>query len=248
VGERMASPPVIEALCEFRFVPTEDWDWTLPGRIYERVKGDFPERADVHAKALRVPVEAGQGTSLEVLESLERVQLKRSDGTAMVQVGANLLVVNQLRPYNGWEQLRSLIARIYSEYGTLSGQTHLARIGLRYINQIDVIDDFSQWAEIVTVAPPLSGALQRTLTGFYQRYEILHDVPPGLLLLQVGNRRQGAQNALMLDLDFATQPNAVPSGEEAILDWLDNAHDRIYESLVASLSEATLRRFGRSVR
>jgi uncharacterized protein (TIGR04255 family) len=36
------NPPAIEAVCEFRLSPETEWDITIPGLIYERVKEKFP--------------------------------------------------------------------------------------------------------------------------------------------------------------------------------------------------------------
>jgi len=31
------NPPIEEALCEFRFVPSQDWDPTVPGRFHKKI-------------------------------------------------------------------------------------------------------------------------------------------------------------------------------------------------------------------
>jgi hypothetical protein len=35
---RYEETPLVEALCEFRFLGNEAWDWTIPGIVYERIK------------------------------------------------------------------------------------------------------------------------------------------------------------------------------------------------------------------
>jgi hypothetical protein len=32
---------LIEALCEFQFADGE-WDWTIPGLVYQQIKHEFP--------------------------------------------------------------------------------------------------------------------------------------------------------------------------------------------------------------
>lgn len=44
MGRKYRNPPLIEALCEFQFVPTQPWDLTIPGFFYEKVKNDFPAK------------------------------------------------------------------------------------------------------------------------------------------------------------------------------------------------------------
>jgi uncharacterized protein (TIGR04255 family) len=41
MGRKYRSPPLVEALCEFRLTPDTPWDMTIPGLFYETVKHAF---------------------------------------------------------------------------------------------------------------------------------------------------------------------------------------------------------------
>src|SRR5438093_1211585 len=109
MAEKLKYSPLIEALCEFRFAPSPSWDWTIPGRLYDEIGRDFPERAQVDGVAVQFVLGPEKASAQPVINGPARVQMKRADGTAMVQVGPNLLVVNHLRPYVGWETFRPMI-------------------------------------------------------------------------------------------------------------------------------------------
>lgn len=34
---RYSNPPIEEAVCEFRFLPAEEWDLTMPGRLQSEI-------------------------------------------------------------------------------------------------------------------------------------------------------------------------------------------------------------------
>lgn len=36
------NPPIVEALCEIRFSPGQDWDLTIPGHFHEKIKTTYP--------------------------------------------------------------------------------------------------------------------------------------------------------------------------------------------------------------
>jgi len=237
MGERLASPPLIEALCEFRFKPTGEWDWTLPGRMFDKIGAEFSQRTQVLVTSLPLPSDPGQPIPLQTVISPDRVQLRRPDGSAMVQIGSNLLAINQLRPYQDWVTFRTRILNIHEAYVELSGQSELERIGLRYINQIALHGEDEEIARMITVAPPLIGVLKRPLAGFYQRYELLQECPKGVLIHQTGKRKGEKEDTLILDLDLASTDCASVVGSEAIGTWLDQAHDRVYEAFVASLTQ-----------
>ena len=40
------NPSIVEALCEFTFAPETPWDSTIFGRLYERLKENFPQREE----------------------------------------------------------------------------------------------------------------------------------------------------------------------------------------------------------
>jgi len=234
--EKLQSPPVVEALCEFRFIPSERWDWTLPGRLYDKIRTDFPERAQVNALSMHIEVSSGESPNQKISTAPERIQFKKSDGSSMVQMGPHLLVVNQLPPYPHWEGFRTVILNIMGEFIQLYPDFQLARIGLRYINRISLPEEVQDLGQMISVPPPLTGALQRPLKGFYQRYELQHEEPRGILIHQTGIQTTTAQANLIIDLDFGSTELESVVNLVDIEAWLNRAHYRVYESFVDSLN------------
>ena len=185
-----------------------------------------------------VQIKASLSTSpIATIQSApNRVQLKRENGSAMVQVGPHLLAINHLKPYPAWETFRSLIIRIFEEYRNVAGEVPLDRIGLRYINEVVVSEYPFEIGKYITLDPPLGGSLDRPLRSMYQRYEIEQDVPEGILIHQSGIRREQEKSVVIIDLDYGSSMAKQTKAIGEIRDWLDAAHDRIYESYVASLA------------
>jgi uncharacterized protein (TIGR04255 family) len=239
MGEKLASPPLIEALCEFRFKESDNWDWTIPGRLFDQIKDEFNLRTQVNALGVQVSLGPGKPVTSHIETSPERLQFKRADGSAMVQIGPHLLVINHLRPYPQWENFLQLILRILTIYWQTTEQAPLERIGLRYINQILLPSGQVDLKTVITTDPQLKGPLNKPLMGFYQRYELRHEQPPGALIHQTGIQpaSDGTPN-LMLDLDFGSQTVSDLSTADHIEDWLVKAHDHVYEAFRASLDRA----------
>jgi uncharacterized protein (TIGR04255 family) len=133
--------------------------------------------------------------------------------------------------------------RVFKRYLVLVPASSFQRVGLRYINQILLpgerdldIDSF------ITLNPPIPPDIDRTLLNFYQRYELLHDDPEGVLIHQTGMQSaEEGRGALVLDLDFGTLPDATPEVSKAG-PWLSAAHDRIEEAFVASVNPVLLKK------
>jgi len=233
MGARLKNPPLVEAVCELRSGPNTSWDWTIPGRLFDLLGTEFPERAEVHRVGITVQQIGMSSAGPAVIEGgPDRVQLKRADGSAMVQVGPRLLAINYLRPYETWEVFRSLVLTVFGAYSGIADISELSRVGLRYINQIP--QHGLNLDQILTVRPELSGSLKRPLLSWYQRYELSHENPSGVLLHQTALQVLEAGPTVMLDLDFSSTKPAV-TDSSSLIGWLDLAHDRVEESFIDSV-------------
>lgn len=235
--DKLKSPPLIEALCEFRFSAKEDWDWTVPGRLYDELKDEFPERGQINAVEVRLDTkQLSQG-------GVERVQMKRKDGSAMVQVGPHLLVVNHLLPYSDWKEFLKLIINVLKKYTDLATHAPFERIGLRYINQIPIKNEERyEVGRYIVLAPPIPKTIERPLANFYQRYELKHDDPDGILIHQTGvAKSQSGQLNIMLDLDFEAS-KVSHLDKNSVGDWLTKAHRQIEIAFMKSMEPELLRK------
>lgn len=119
MGRRCKNPPVVEALCEFQFASDQRWDMTIPGLMYERLKGGFPDKQEEISISFQLrPTEKGVERKIEIEPIPPKIQFFKKDKTALVQIAPDLLVVNCLKPYPSWERFKALIAKnleIYRE-------------------------------------------------------------------------------------------------------------------------------------
>lgn len=246
MGEKLKAPPLVEALCEFRFAAGTSWDWTVPGRLYERIKDDFPERSEVGSHFGLVVAPPGQPIHIPPPAGApERVQLKRKDGSALVQVAPYRLVINQLRPYKSWESFRELIVNIFQEYTEIVSSVEVEQVGLRYINQIPMIPPYQSYIDTVTVRPNFRSPLAQPLKSFFQRYELEYDNPRGVLIHQTGTTEIDGRTVIILDLDFVSQDTRRLSSMEDIKRFLDAAHERIGEAFIVSIDPTLYERLRR---
>ncbi len=105
--QEVSEPPVVEAVCEFRLGRAVRWDLTVPGLLYERLKGEFPEREQ------RLIQEVEVASSPQVLQQTIRVhEAVLFFGPArrmFVQLDPHLLAIHVLQPYPTWLDFRPRI-------------------------------------------------------------------------------------------------------------------------------------------
>lgn len=244
MGELLTKQPLVEALCELKFSPSDKWDTDIPELFYNQVKDEFPEYTTLNPVSFQVAV-GGQPIDMpEQTKALSRLQIRNKDNSVVVQIGADLLVVNHLQPYTSWESFKDLILRMGSKYVEMIGEVKLERVGLRYINHISPPEGRFEIEQFLSVFPILPSPLNLDLAGFSQVYEFQYVQPKAVLKHQTGIvQRSDGRVVLLLDLDFISQGiESIESNNKTfdlsswLQNWLNQAHDCVEAAFISSLN------------
>ncbi|MBC7233980.1 MAG: TIGR04255 family protein [Chloroflexi bacterium] len=236
MGKQYRNPPIVEALCEFRFEPGAPWDMAIPGLVYEGIRDSFPKRRQ--AKTFEVSVAAGPGGIEQQVVTTDRMQFLREDEKALIQVGPNLLAVNHLKPYPTWRGFLPLIRQGFNAYLAAANPKGIQRIGLRYINRIELPGKRVELADYLEFRPFVGERLPQDYGPFIVGIQIPFEASRDFLRLQLASAVAGKPEtvALMLDLDyFLAQPSAV--SQDQVFDWIKLAHDHVEEVFEACITE-----------
>ncbi len=239
MGRIYEKPPVVEAICEFRFESSQAWDWTVPGLVYSEVREDFPKKKERHSIELGLQTGSAK-TSHSVKEEVERMLFVREDDKALIQVGRDLLAVNHLAPYPDWKTFRAMIARALGVYRKIASPEELQSIGVRYINRLELQGSRAEIEDYLQAAPSIPETLPQTFASWVQRTQIPFEEANGMLAIQSGSLHDGSPEsqrlAFMLDLDFRTLRSQDLSLDEALF-WVDRAHDEIERAFEACVTD-----------
>ncbi len=125
MSRRYELSPIIEALCQIQFEPDSSWDLTIPGLIYEKVQKTFPKRNQI--AQINIGIAANAEVIGQQIGALPLMQFLSEAGNTLIQVGQNLLTVNQLKPYTSWQQFLPLIEQGLQAYREAANpkQVHL---------------------------------------------------------------------------------------------------------------------------
>lgn len=241
---KYSEPPIVEVICEFRFVPGEPWDPTVPGLIYERLKDIFPLRRSRRRIQSEARAEA-QGVHQEI-QVTELAQFLREDEIAFVQIGPNLLSVNHLKPYPTWETFRPLIERGVDAYVNVAAPRAIRRIELRYISRIEIPQEVVDLSEYFSFRPFVGPQLPQKLSGFVVGIQSDYDKGRDTLRLQLNSTETDSSEVshYLLDLDyFLAQPESV--SPENAFEWIEEAHVRLQVAFEACLTSELRELFGR---
>lgn len=101
--------------------------------------------------------------------------LTSQDGKDVVQVRRDGFSISRLAPYDKWERFRS---RAHQAWGVYKGATNadkVSRLGLRYINRIDLPYPFDNFSEYVATVPEVAKGVPQGLEEFFMRLVIPYD-------------------------------------------------------------------------
>ncbi len=238
MGKMYKRSPIVEAVCEFQFEEGSPWDLTIPGRIYEKVRNTFPilrQSERVTVSVLGNPEEFGPQFG-----TLSLMQFLRKDEQALVQVGTHLLSVSVLKSYPSWPRFLSLIKRGFNTYRDIAAPKGIRRIGLRYINHIDIPGHDIKLEDYLEFRPYIGKGLHQDFGTFALGVHFPYEESRDLLNLQLASLPQqipssnSATVALSLDY-FLLRPGEVAL-EEAF-QWIDAAHKHIEDAFEACITQ-----------
>ncbi len=232
------TPPVVEALCEIYFAAST-WDDTIPGAFYERVKDKFPRKQQRDIQEAQITL--GQGTASASVQRLPPwMQFVSANSDRMIQVAEDLLVVNQMPPYPHFEDWEQVVYKALTVYREIALPQKVARIGLRYINRIEIPGAQVSMEDYFTIYPQLPQSLGNTHGPFLVRVEVPQTEQGHTVLITFGSpvppQPMEEKQVFMLDLyDIATLD--IPPCEIELKEEIQQAHDNVVMAFEDSITD-----------
>jgi uncharacterized protein (TIGR04255 family) len=155
--KQFKNPPLVEVFTEFFFEPDpeKELDPLLLAKFWRgKIKAAFPRAVQ--------PTEP----------PAPRHRFTSEDGKTLLQVGENLLVVNQLPPYYGWERYQPAVVECFEHYVRQWRPVRVARAAVHYINKIDIPRLDFEMDEYLNLFPVLLEFPGKPATNIVLSYEM----------------------------------------------------------------------------
>ena len=217
-------------MCEFRFSPETAWDLTIPGLLYEKIREKLPLKEERVLQETQIS-EGPAGEALQEVSVNKILVFLSEDRQCFAQIGDRRLTIHTVKPYITWTNFKPVIAHVFSALVGLLTESHIRRIGLRYVNRIEIpgnhvelIDYFNFGLRIGKTLTPreITEFIAGSVFPFADRRDACR-VQTGLALPKVKDI-----SAFLLDLDyFLRVPDSIQTNQ--VMDWIENAHTTIEE-------------------
>jgi len=220
--QKYRNPPIQEAICEIHFEraqPLEPGDFKPLQAIWSQ---RYPQQQIVAEKSFQFEFSV-ERVDAQSKEAGHKLIARSDDGRRLVQLGPRFLAVNRLRPYVGWEEefLPTILDRFNETQGAL-GVTALTRIGLRYINRIDIDQAPLNWSEWFAAPLPVPAAVP-TRGGHFQSHfrQALDAETEAVLNFGILPPATFGLASIVLDIDVIWRGAA---GTQALVELLGKVH------------------------
>jgi uncharacterized protein (TIGR04255 family) len=166
------NPIIQEALCEIHFSLPEGQKWrsSVFGELFKRIQDEYPTLEPVMQLGLQFQFGPGKlGQSL--LPPRQRMRYKHKSQNTLIQLSENIFTYNVLPRYNGWDVMKEGILKAWADTMSIIKVDKITRIGLRYINRINLAQNQkpSHWLSTSSFIPQ---AAIDSMPGFLSRIEV----------------------------------------------------------------------------
>ena len=219
VFTKLSKAPIVEAVIELKVRMAGQVD---PARFLDfrdQLVEHFPVSRDMQYVQSLLHFDAEKGPQ-QVLETGKAgIRLESADQRWVVQARVDGVSISRLAPYERWEALRQQAEAVWPVYIRALNPTTVIRLGVRYINRVELADEVIDFDRVLTVGPKIPPALPQKLTEFFSRIVIpMEEKRATLVLVQAFDppppAQGGALPAVVLDIDaFSEQSHEIESRE-----------------------------------
>ncbi len=242
------NPPIIEAVCEFRFVLDTNSSQEQINLFYGKIKSSFPtqKKGKMHQLKFKIETEKTLEENKDSFgqESYEFEQYLSEDEKYSVHLDKGKISIHRIKPYTSWKEFFPLIQKMYKAYIDTFSPKELGRIGIRYINEAVIPSkdfSFSKYFTINASLPSLEKNKQRSIfLGFVFEQENGRDA----IKVQFTEKQLEEPvdiRAFILDFDYFLV-NPVVSFDK-INEWLEQAHTNLENVFEGMITDDTRRLF-----
>lgn len=229
-------PPITEAVIEVKFATP------LDSKAFEKLNTKFnksyPDDKVIQSVRFELIVNAG-GQHSQTPKSDGQTGHRRSsaDMTQLLVLWPDSFVVSQLAPYIGWEAFFDRFTRDWKAWKRSSGFREINRIGVRFINRIDIPleNGIAQHEEYLNIYPKLPESIEAVDSYAVQTLSRLEDIHCTLTInsASVPSPLLG-HVSFMLDIDIAKAAD-LPQNDKEIFQLLNQIREKknqIFEDCV----------------
>lgn len=246
--EPFKNPPIQEALLDIQVTLPPEASLEILKGFHSGLEERFPERQE------RISLQqgfqfsgAGETQAVTASRSVDGYLFVSKQTGKIVQARLDGFTFNKLKPYSRWDDFSSEAKELWERYVKIVKPANIRRIGLRYLNRIEIplpIGDTSEWCLLF---PDLPRKIPQKIADFFLRFTVPLENAPAAgasVTLTFEPPQKSATLALILDIDAFQAFEMLPPDTEEIwkrLAMLRGLKNDIFDASLTDKTKAMFR-------
>lgn len=230
--------PIKEATIDIQIQPQESPEYVTLEYLLEELGEQFPEHSPIYKSELRFQI--GSDPSAENIQAHNGFRLISQDRRKIMQVRPDGFTFSQLQPYDRWETFCAEARLFWDIYRKHVEYEHIQRIGVRYINQLDIPEASAVFSHYLRTFPEISSDLPPIPQQYFMQL-VLPFVEKQItaIINQTFMPSPPEVTSIILDID-AYRDRDIPSEEQqlwALFEQLREAKNAIFKACLTPKME-----------
>ena len=231
-----AHAPITEAVIAFHCEESNESTLGDILQVAAQLKDDYPKRSDVAQVQFRLDTAVPQSSNA----GRETIGYKIASGDekSIAALTPSTFTFSRLAPYDRWETFRDEARRVWSAYASFCHPRTVTRVGVRYINRVDIPDPHGAGVDLdvyFRTAPRIASELPQAMKAYFFRVELPIQRPNGIVIITETGVPPAAPNVVsaILDIDAVVQ-NVQLGVEDAwgAVEQLRNEKNAVFEACI----------------
>ncbi|MBI3902921.1 MAG: TIGR04255 family protein [Nitrosomonadales bacterium] len=225
----LSRAPIVEAAIGVTARAEAEWDEHVVSEQFKQRLSEYPAVQSQHS----IRHEIKFGVDVQSEQAVHEVgwrglRCESADKLHIAQFNRDGFSFSRLKPYQGWEQFQQEGFRLWRLYSEIAQPSEIQRIGLRFINRIEFLQDEVKLEDFLENPPKTPRDMEVPFEGFLHHNTLaVPGYPYGINLIQTVQPPQGSDAwGVILDIDVVTiEPIANQDTFEqhlAQMRWLKN--------------------------
>lgn len=227
--------PITEALIDIQVSFQSPPSLSTFESFHEALKGSLPVKEARHV--VKSSTRFVKGVPQQTIPDepyIDGYRFRSPESNKILQCRQDGFTFNKLKPYENWEVFRTEANEYWKLFIEKVAPVKVNRLGLRYINRIELPLPFIDFKEYLLSAPEVAPKLPQSLSHFFMSFSIPYPEHGAMAIITqtMENQTLPAKLPIILDIDVFQDVNFKPedSGIWERLDLLRNIKNDIFSN------------------
>ncbi len=233
---RYAKPPIREAMIVIQLELPERVGVEELGHLEGVLPAGYRLFQQRHEAQGHFHFEPGGAVSVAAQQKVAGFLYRSADEKYVLQALRDFFLFSRLAPYSHWEAFRDEARRVWEAYRRQMQPRELRKLGLRYINQIDIPEVPGEVEQYFRVYPATPPELAEPLTGLFMQFRCPQPSVRGELVLNqvlIPPAREGVVSIVLdIEVDCIAEVPQSDAGLWQMLEQLRMRKNGIFEASI----------------